>query len=111
MGGINQIDNQFIVKLDLNAMNLRGPISPQLSTLLPNLYFLNIGDNPAVVGPIPNLGQNLKFLRARNAGLNGDFQNYGFFGMTNLLMLDLSNNQLTGQIPSSIGQLGNLKVL
>lgn len=108
--GQDVMDNTAIVKLDLQGMGLQGSIPSQLATtLLPNLYFLNIGNNPGITGQLPNLGPNLKFLRVHNAALNGDLSLIG--GMTGLLMLDLSNNQITGSIPASVSQLSNLKVL
>ena len=103
------MDTQIIVKIDLDNMNLRGPIPSSLPALLPNLYFMNLGNNPQITGPLPTMNPSLKFRRMHNTGLNGDLSATGLFSNggvpSGLLMLDLSNNYLTGPIPASISTM------
>jgi hypothetical protein len=68
-------------------MNLPGTLPASLFNL-PNLNFLDLGDNE-LTGEIP-----------------GEVGN-----ATNLFQLYLNGNQLTGQLPETIGNLGNLGML
>ncbi|KAJ6695682.1 LEUCINE RICH REPEAT FAMILY PROTEIN EXPRESSED [Salix koriyanagi] len=54
---------------------------------------------------------NVTQINLPNVGLTGTLQNLNFSSLTNLLRLDLRENQLTGTIPSSIGVLYKLQYL
>ncbi|XP_077225334.1 uncharacterized protein LOC143858559 [Tasmannia lanceolata] len=46
-----------------------------------------------------------------NVGLQGKLHNFKFFSFPNLANLDLSNNELFGTIPSTLGNLTNLSLM
>ncbi|KAK8543558.1 hypothetical protein V6N13_076363 [Hibiscus sabdariffa] len=58
--------------------------------------------------PVNNFLQNfgtklsLKFLRLSSCGLNDTLQSQGFCGLTNLRVLDMSNNHLMGGLPEHL---------
>jgi hypothetical protein len=54
---------------------------------------------------------NVTQINLPNVGLTGTLQYLDFSSLTNLLRLDLRENQLTGTIPSSIGTLYKLQYL
>ncbi|RZC78812.1 hypothetical protein C5167_003047 [Papaver somniferum] len=75
-----------ITSIDLSGKNLSGNIPSELATL-PGLTELRLGGN-SLTGPIPD-----------------------FTGSTDLKILHLENNQLSGELPSSLTDLDNLKEL
>ncbi|CAI9107564.1 OLC1v1006947C1 [Oldenlandia corymbosa var. corymbosa] len=87
---------QNLTFLDLSLNHLTGQISPSLFTNLVNLKYLNLTDNhfQGLLSPNFTNLSNLKDLR-----------------IPSLVILELYNNQLEGNIPSSLGQLRNLELL
>ena len=61
-------------------------------------------------GPIPDLSHltNLTLLQLSENQLSGPIPDLRF--LTNLTLLQLSENQLSGEIPASLGNLANLKI-
>lgn len=95
-----------------NSPGLAGTLSPaisNLSELTQLVLFTGI-----VTGPIPSqLGTTLKKLSVislSNNRLTGSIPT-SIFTLPNLHTLDLSHNQLTGTIPGSISELSSLKVV
>ncbi|CAK7357345.1 unnamed protein product [Dovyalis caffra] len=94
-------------------LKLKMPYLRSLVQNLTNLEFLGLGsvDMPF---PIPNIFANfssLKFLTLVNVGLLGKFPET-IFQLPNLLSLQVGRNQdLTGHLPASIGNLRSLKAL
>ncbi|XP_047067081.1 receptor kinase-like protein Xa21 [Lolium rigidum] len=93
-----------VVSLDLSSAQLGGELSPWIANLT-SLRQLNLSDN-YFVGVIPDeLGtsRSLRYVNLahnRLLGLIPDFDK-----MTALQILDLSSNNLSGSIPSSLGNV------
>nr|BAK04048.1 predicted protein [Hordeum vulgare subsp. vulgare] len=70
-------DNKRVTRIDLNSLNLSGPLVPELGKL-DRLQYLEI-DHNRLTGPIPR----------------------ELVGLSNLQHADFSNNNLCGPIPTS----------
>ncbi|CAM0954888.1 unnamed protein product [Alopecurus aequalis] len=79
--------NNRVIRVDLQRMDLSGPLSPELSKLDQLQYMELYGNN--FHGTIPEEFGDLK----------------------NLMGLDLYNNDISGHIPASLGKLASLKFL
>ncbi|CAL5375582.1 unnamed protein product [Camellia sinensis] len=86
-----------IAHLDLSWNSFSGQVPSTLSNLQPE------GEIPDVFGKLINL----KFLLLGENNFNGQFPCW-VTNMTQLLVLDVSSNVLTGPIPQSISKLVNL---
>ncbi|XP_010272760.1 PREDICTED: probable leucine-rich repeat receptor-like serine/threonine-protein kinase At3g14840, partial [Nelumbo nucifera] len=90
-------------KLSIQASGLQGPIPPQVS-LLTNLTDLRISDLNGTEGNFPLLN-NMKMMMTlilRSCNLIGEFpSSLGNGNFESLIILDLSFNKFTGQIPRS----------
>ncbi|KAH7512735.1 hypothetical protein FEM48_Zijuj12G0122000 [Ziziphus jujuba var. spinosa] len=97
-------------RLDMQGTSMEGPIPSNIS-LLSNLVQLRISDLTGPVMAFPDLKNvtKLKRLILRNCSLTGSIP--GFIGqnMTDLNTLDLSFNNLTGEIPDTLKSLGTGK--
>ncbi|XP_048321268.2 probable LRR receptor-like serine/threonine-protein kinase At1g53430 [Ziziphus jujuba] len=97
-------------RLDMQGTSMEGPIPSNIS-LLSNLVQLRISDLTGPVMTFPDLKNvtKLKRLILRNCSLTGSIP--GFIGqnMTDLNTLDLSFNNLTGEIPDTLKSLGTGK--
>ncbi|XP_037440538.1 leucine-rich repeat protein 1-like isoform X1 [Triticum dicoccoides] len=71
-------DNNRVTRIDLNKMNLSGPLAPELGKLDRLQYFREI-DHNRLTGPIPR----------------------ELAGLSNLKHADFSNNNLCGPIPTT----------
>ncbi|KAG0602455.1 hypothetical protein M758_10G015700 [Ceratodon purpureus] len=100
----------LIIQLDNNkfAPDATIPSSWGNRSTLLKLSLRNCG----LVGNIPDIGglTQLEVLDLSNNNLTGTIPNKTAFPVE-LTYLDLSNNQLTGQIPDSIGNLQNMSML
>ena len=97
------------------GLNLIGEsLVGQISSSLGNLTLLNTLDlgNNSFSGPIPLLNklQNLNKLSLWGNLLEGVIP-VGLTNCSNLVGLDLSENNLVGYIPSNIGFLTKLKII
>ena len=109
--GVTIGDAGRVVRLDLHANNLTGPIPPALGTLT-NLEFLRLNENN-LTGPIPPaLGTltNLKFLELHATNLTGPIPP-ALGDLSRLEVLQLGYTNLTGPIPPALGDLSRLEVL
>nr|XP_048320959.1 probable LRR receptor-like serine/threonine-protein kinase At1g53440 isoform X2 [Ziziphus jujuba var. spinosa] len=111
-GTIPQIFGNFKKLTDLNLLgsSMEGPIPSTLS-LLSNLTALRISDLMGPNMPFPDL-KNLTKLRRlilKNCSLSGSIPDYIGQNMSDLNTLDLSFNNLTGEIPETLKILGTGK--
>lgn len=102
-----------LIKIDFSHNRLTGSIPDSISNLR-DLILLDLSYNH-LSGPFPISIRNLNSLQALILKSNSmgpiTIPNYSFIGMRNLMILILSNMNLRGPIPESLGQLPNLHVL
>ncbi|KAI4353931.1 hypothetical protein L6164_002851 [Bauhinia variegata] len=97
--------------LDLSKNNFSGP----LPLFPPNILVLDLGEN-TIFGPISRvcamfgLGNSLEILDLSFNNLLGNIPNCWTYGQ-NLTILNLANNHLSGPIPDSFGSLIRLQTL
>ena len=101
-------DLEALESLLLSNNDLTGTL-PSSFGLLSNLVVFYAGFNPQLGGPLPNvtLLTSLTHLWLEDTDFTGPIpEDVG--GMSSLQYLILTNNRLSGTIPTSIGQLSNL---
>lgn len=103
-----------LISLDLNTCKIPGSIPTEITNLT-HLQLLDLSINE-FTGAIPSGFDNLDdltFLSMReNINLTGDFDVIlNELPLDKLVTLDLYHNQITGYIPSSIGDFDSLKIL
>lgn len=101
--------------LDLSFAGLVGAVPDNFSARLPNLVYVNLSSNN-LTGVLPQtLLQNsdkLQVLDLSSNNLTGSISGLKFDNSCNsLLQIDLSQNGITGNIPSSLSNCSNLKTL
>ncbi|CAO2039649.1 unnamed protein product, partial [Urochloa humidicola] len=98
-------------ELTFTGQNLAGVISSSIA----NLTFISYLDlsNNSFHGPIPLLNklQNLKYLNLGSNLLHGFILDDALTNCSNLIHLDLSENNLTGVIPPKIGFLNKIEFI
>ncbi|KAL2456493.1 Protein TOO MANY MOUTHS [Abeliophyllum distichum] len=103
---------KFLLKIDLSHNRLSGPL-PDINGLK-ELILLDLSYN-SFTGPFPCFLKNLNSLQTLilngNPSVSATIPNDGFQGLNNLIILVLSNMNLQGSIPESLGQLPKLRVL
>ena len=98
-----------LVSLRLDDNDMEGPLPPAMGYELPNLQELNLGQN-LLTGPIPmewatlNLTQSLRSLnlagqRGSQKKITGPLLDFGT--APDLVLLDVSSNQLQGRLPTN----------
>ncbi|KAL7114244.1 hypothetical protein ACP275_04G108700 [Erythranthe tilingii] len=101
-----------LMKIDLSRNRISGQI-PNLNNL-EDLVLFDLSYN-ALAGPFPNPLNGLKSLQALilngNPFLSTVIPDNAFEGLNNLMILGLSNMNLDGPIPESMGGLTRLRVL
>ncbi|XP_058071859.1 probably inactive leucine-rich repeat receptor-like protein kinase At5g06940 [Magnolia sinica] len=111
-----QIPPSFASLQGLQVLNLAGnlfsgALPPSLLSNLTDLLVLDLSDNPSLVSGIPQqIGKlgNLQQLLLQRSGFHGGVPD-SFVGLHGLEVLDLSQNNLTGNLPLRIGSgLGKL---
>ncbi|WMV43478.1 hypothetical protein MTR67_036863 [Solanum verrucosum] len=91
-------------KLSLEGTNMFGSISDSQLFHLPNLQMLRLGSNPLLTGTLPSF----------NWSFSGSILELDFFytesigNLTAIRELTLSNNNFTGNVPSTISKLNKL---
>jgi len=92
--------------------NLQGQIPNDIYTMLPSLKSISLYMNdlqgttiPTQIGMVSNTLQGINLVRT---GLSGSLPATAMGRLTQLKVLALSDNSLTGSIPSEIGQMGAL---
>ncbi|XP_062167436.1 receptor-like protein 6 [Alnus glutinosa] len=124
-----------LTSLFLEECDLHGEFPTRIFHL-PYLSSLRVGDNPYLIGSMPEFNRSspLESLRLRNTSFSGELPNSignleslkyfyvascNFFGpipssfgnLTQLILLELGYNGLHGSIPQSISRLANLENL
>ncbi|KAI3815225.1 hypothetical protein L1987_14886 [Smallanthus sonchifolius] len=97
-----------IQTLDISHNSLSGSLPNSLSSL--TLTRLDLSFNK-LTGPIPKLPLNLLELALRSNSLSGFLSNPSFNELTQLEVVELSDNSLTGTIPSWVFLLPSLQQL
>lgn len=109
--------NKFNLGLEvlvLSSNSLEGPIPKDWCGLY-SLYVLDLSHNrlngtvPMCLNSITD-PTSIRYLYLNGNRLNGHILD-AFYNTSSLLILDLSNNVLTGQIPTCIGNLNGLQAL
>ncbi|XP_044954835.1 receptor-like protein 3 [Hordeum vulgare subsp. vulgare] len=101
-----------LVVLELSYNRFRGSIPPELGSCS-MLRVLKVGHNN-LIGNLPDELSNatsLEFLSFPRSGLQGILQDTNIAKLTNLVTLDLGENNFSGKIPESIGHLKRLEGL
>ncbi|KAK3440405.1 hypothetical protein EUGRSUZ_B00686 [Eucalyptus grandis] len=129
---------QFLTKLehlDLSWLNVSAPVPDAVANLssltslklcgcylqgtfsttifeLPRLQFLDLGKNPELSSHLPEfrLGSPIKSLSLGRTNISGNIPS-SIGNLTQLTMLDFGYNKLSGEIPSSLGKLVQLSYL
>ncbi|XP_062182288.1 probable LRR receptor-like serine/threonine-protein kinase At1g56130 isoform X2 [Phragmites australis] len=98
--------------LAFQGNSFEGPIPESLSNLtkLTNLWIGDIVDGSSSLAFISNL-TSLSILILRNCKVSGNLGTADFSKLAGLILLDLSFNNITGQVPQSILTLDNLEFL
>ncbi|AES86907.2 LRR receptor-like kinase family protein [Medicago truncatula] len=95
---------------DLSHNNFSGELPKQLATYCDNLQYLILSNN-SLRGNIPKF-VSMEVLLLNNNNFSGTLDDVlGKGNNTRILMLSISNNSITGRIPSSIGMFSNMYVL
>ncbi|XP_028075638.1 probable leucine-rich repeat receptor-like protein kinase At5g49770 isoform X1 [Camellia sinensis] len=109
---------QQLVKLALNSNRFTGKIPPTIGNLA-NLYWLDLADNklegtiPVSNGTTPGLDMLVKTMHFHfgKNNLSGEIPPKLFSSNMSLIHLLLDSNQLSGNIPSTLGSMQNLEAL
>ncbi|GLT43865.1 hypothetical protein SLA2020_177930 [Shorea laevis] len=102
-----------LVKIDFSRNRLTGPI-PESITGLTDLILMDLSYN-RLTDPLPRTLGSLRslqalILRGNQMGSTTTLPSDLFDGMKDLMILILSNMNLQGSVPESIGRLPNLRV-
>ncbi|GLT52533.1 hypothetical protein SLA2020_258680 [Shorea laevis] len=99
-----------LTRLEMQASGLEGPIPLSIS-VLKNLVELKITDINGISQAFPDLRSMTGFLRIilKNCNIYGEIPEY-IWGMSDLRILDLSFNSLSGELPNAISAM-NLKYI
>ena len=99
--------------LNASHNNISGTLPPALGSL-PHLNELHAFEN-SISGTLPlQLGKlsALRSLRLQDNALSGNFTQFSTLGnLRQLVMLDLYNNQMIGEVPPSVQNLSSLQYL
>uniref|UniRef100_A0A7S1UTJ0 Uncharacterized protein n=1 Tax=Grammatophora oceanica TaxID=210454 RepID=A0A7S1UTJ0_9STRA len=104
---------QQLSHLDLSYNELIGTM-PHWFDQMPRMEYLFLGDNGFEKGHIPSTLKHmvqLKELSLKRTHRNGHISSHLGEELTELILLDLDGNKLTGTIPSTLGKLTELKFL
>uniref|UniRef100_A0A0E0PJR7 non-specific serine/threonine protein kinase n=1 Tax=Oryza rufipogon TaxID=4529 RepID=A0A0E0PJR7_ORYRU len=101
-----------LVEIALYGNSFEGPIPESLSNLA-KLKTLRIGDIVNGISPLAFISNmtSLSTIILRNCKISSDLGAIDFSKFEHLELLDLSFNNITGEVPQSILNLGNLKFL
>ncbi|CAJ1955054.1 unnamed protein product [Sphenostylis stenocarpa] len=106
-------DCHSLIKLDFSRNRLVGPL-PDKPMVLKDLVLLDLSYN-RIQGPFPVSIKSLSSLQALilkgNPMGSSTIPSDGFDGMKALMIVILSNMNLHGAVPESLGKLQNLRVL
>ncbi|XP_064963475.1 receptor-like protein EIX2 [Musa acuminata AAA Group] len=98
--------------LDLSNNSLSGYLPPKISIMMPSMEYLSLSDNK-IMGGIPFSFCRIKslvVLRLSKNNLSGELPNC-WKNSSNLVILDLSSNKLQGGLPDSLSNLQTLQSL
>ncbi|KAE8099118.1 hypothetical protein FH972_017123 [Carpinus fangiana] len=102
---------KMLSQIDLSGCNFNGSIPKSMASLT-QLFYLDMSNNN-FVGPIPpfTMGKNLTTINLSNNDLTGQITSTRWEELLNLEVLDLSYNSLDGPIPMSLFSLPSLREL
>ncbi|XP_057501094.1 cuscuta receptor 1-like isoform X2 [Actinidia eriantha] len=99
----------------LEDLDLSGKLINNIKGLdgLKHLKVLHLDDSSIDNSFLYNVGvmSSLRVLSLRNSGLNGSLPEKGWCELSILQMLDISDNDLKGMLPSCLGNLTSIQVL
>jgi Leucine-rich repeat (LRR) protein len=98
--------------LDITSTNFSGEM-PSFLGDLKDIFYLFMADTEFKPGPIPDNYQsltNLQDFSVKSSGRNGTIPLW-FAGLDNMLLLDLDDNELTGEIPGQLADMSSLRYL
>ncbi|KAL8497165.1 hypothetical protein ACS0TY_020740 [Phlomoides rotata] len=109
---ISFLSSTSLLKIDISRNRISGPV-PTLNGLR-DLTLLDLSYN-TLTGPFPDSFKDLKSLQTLilngNPTISTMIPNTFFKEMNNLMIIGLSNTNLEGPIPKSLGELTTLRVL
>ncbi|KAM5560485.1 receptor-like protein 7 [Rosa sericea] len=102
---------KMLSKVDLSNCSFTGPIPKSMESLT-ELVYVDMSANK-LSGSVPSLSmaKNLTNINLSHNELEGQINSTHWQNLTNLVNLNLGNNKLDGRIPSSLFNLSSLKQL
>ncbi|CAJ2629527.1 unnamed protein product [Trifolium pratense] len=100
------------LKIDLSHNFLEGKLLNEFGNLK-NLTLMDLRNNRLCCGLVSSLQEmnSLEEMVLSNNPLGGDIRNLNWKNLQNLVILELSNMNLTGEIPESLSELKKLRFL
>ncbi|KAA8535199.1 hypothetical protein F0562_030202 [Nyssa sinensis] len=95
------------------SLHIQGLVTAKDLGALNNLEHLNLDFSSINRSFLQNVGviNSLRVLSLRKCGLSGSLPSQGWCNLKNLELLDLSENDFEGMLPSCLGNLTSLRIL
>ncbi|TXG48843.1 hypothetical protein EZV62_024718 [Acer yangbiense] len=110
LSGLGNLRN--LEYLDLSSNSINGSLQELGLANLTNLEFLDLSHNKIMSGSLQQANlRNLKFLNLSENGMIESLQELGICNFKNLIELDLSKNNFEGHLPPCVNNLTILRAL